>query len=187
MWSADELKELLHGEVGLQVESEEFRNIMAKDPLLGMQIYDYRSYLGSQLLMKVDKFTMINNLEARAPYLDSKVIDLAFRLSERDKIRGIHGKYILRKVAERYLPKEIAWRVKRGFSLPLGKWFRTDYRDLVEQGIEILGSYRSIFNLGVYREIVAEHMAMKGEKDYRDKIWAMTVLALWMNHYKVGE
>ena len=83
---------------------------------------DARLWLIDNLLTKVDRATMSTSLEARVPYLDHRFIEFCARLSPDWKRRGAIGKYLLKKVAERYLPQELVYRRKKGFTLPLSEW-----------------------------------------------------------------
>ncbi|MBI4385945.1 MAG: asparagine synthase (glutamine-hydrolyzing) [Elusimicrobia bacterium] len=88
------------------------------------QLFDLRTVLCDALLMKVDKATMRASLEARVPYLDPGVVGFAEGLPENLKLRRLKGKYLLRRVAARFLPPEIAWRRKHGFVVPWEEWVR---------------------------------------------------------------
>jgi asparagine synthase (glutamine-hydrolysing) len=184
-WEWSELQQLLKTPVVASRVGETFDGLVEQQPLLAMQLTDMRGYMGAQILSKLDRFTMLSTLEARAPFLDSQLVQLALSLPEIDRLRGVEGKYILKKVAEKYLPKNIVWRLKHGFSLPLGTWFRHQYSDLVYEAIDVLKRYEKVFNVSVYEKVVEQHMMKNGENDYRDKIWSMTVLALWLKHYKI--
>ncbi|MCX5790408.1 MAG: asparagine synthase-related protein, partial [Elusimicrobia bacterium] len=94
--------------------------------------YDLRTILCDALLMKADKTTMRASLEARVPYLDRRLLDFAFRLPPGLKIRRLKGKYILRTLAERWLPKAIAWRRKHGFLVPWEEWVRRPGNPLID-------------------------------------------------------
>ncbi|MBI4349462.1 MAG: hypothetical protein HY553_21685, partial [Elusimicrobia bacterium] len=86
--------------------------------------YDLRTVLCDSLLMKVDKATMRAGLEARVPFLDRSVVSFAFSLPAGLKLRRLKGKYILRRLAEKWLPSRIAWRRKHGFIVPWEEWVR---------------------------------------------------------------
>lgn len=184
-WTPEELKSLLKFSFKpVYAIPEEQIKLVKKNPLLAMQLADSQRYLAEQVLMKDDKATMLHNLESRAPYLDTKIINFALSLPVHHKIRGIHGKYLLRKVAGDFLPKKVAWRLKKGFSLPLGIWFRKDLKYFVFDSLELLKKYESIFNLTYYKKLIKKHM--DGEIDYRDKIWTLSILARWLNYYKIN-
>ena len=94
--------------------------------------WDLRTVLCDALLMKVDKTTMRASLEARVPYLDRRLIEFAFTLPAGLKIRRLKGKYILRRLAERWLPVGVAWRRKHGFLVPWEEWVRRPDNPLVD-------------------------------------------------------
>ncbi|MBF0522472.1 MAG: asparagine synthase (glutamine-hydrolyzing) [Candidatus Omnitrophica bacterium] len=80
-------------------------------------------FLQDQILVKVDRLSMMHSLEVRAPFLDVDLVDCVRTIPSTFKLKGEHSKYILKKMAERYLPKNIVWRKKVGFSAPLSRWF----------------------------------------------------------------
>jgi len=186
IWTTDELKQLLGKDHQFTTLVPESNEILNKNILIAMQITDIRTSLSEQLLMKVDKMTMLNNLEARAPYLDANIINFALNLPNEYKIRGVYDKYLLRKVAELYLPKNIAWRTKKGFSLPLGEWFRADFKNIVFESFDDLRKYKQVINLGYYEQIIKKHMESSGTNGHSDKIWSMIVLSKWLKHFKIS-
>lgn len=82
-------------------------------------------------MTKVDRMSMAHSIEAREPLLDHKLVEFAMRLPMEFRIRNGSGKYLLKRVAERYLPKAIIYRKKQGFGVPLAYWFKGDLRDYV--------------------------------------------------------
>ena len=103
--------------------------------------YDLRYYVAEQLCMKIDKMTMLHSIESRAPYLDERLMQ--FMGLSSDLLRsGYQNKYLLRSVAQNYLPAEITNREKHGFSLPLEHWLRGELRDIVEQAFVPMNIYR---------------------------------------------
>lgn len=106
------------------------------DPSLGvaerMMLYDQLVYLPDDLLAKLDRASMAASLEARAPLLDHRITELAWRLPMRVKIRGSRGKWILRELLERRLPRAVFERPKMGFSPPIGPWLRGPLRPWAE-------------------------------------------------------
>jgi len=181
VWTENELKKLLNVK---QLTKRNYIKRQYKNTLWTMQFADYRGYLAEQLLMKNDKATMIHNLEARAPYLDTKIIEFAFSLPNKYKVRGIHGKYILKKVAEKYLPKYVVWRPKHGFSLPLNYWFRHSLKSLATDSMSDLKDYEKLINLKYLDKMIKDHLSKNG--DYGNKIFSMIVLGKWLKHNKVS-
>jgi asparagine synthase (glutamine-hydrolysing) len=154
------------------------------NPLLAMQLTDFRGYLPEQLLMKIDKITMRHTLEARAPYLDTRLTNFALRLPRHLKIKGIHGKYLLKQVAQTYFPKSFVWRLKHGFSVPLDRWLRADLRTAAQDSLADLKAYQPLFNITLYRQVIQEHL--DNRSNHKHKIWSMIVLTQWLKHYKIS-
>jgi asparagine synthase (glutamine-hydrolysing) len=184
VWNNNNLCQLLNKEVVLASKHPYLQQFGLNDPLLSMQLTDYRGYMAEQLLMKIDKSTMATNLEARAPYLDSHVVSFAFGLPTNQKLCAMHGKYVLKKLAERYFPASFVWRPKHGFDIPLRNWFRNDLRFCVEQSVKNLADYSQVFQVEYYKHIVHDHMY--AGVDHSGKIWSMIVLTNWMKTHRIS-
>lgn len=102
---------------------ETWDNCASNDPVERAIAFYTRLYLQDDILVKVDRASMLNSLEVRSPFLDRDVVDFARRLPANYKLRGGETKYILRQVAKPLLPEEILTRRKQGFALPVGQWF----------------------------------------------------------------
>jgi len=183
IWTDIELNTLLSGK-HCNPPSAVSGKTPINDPLLFMQESDLKRYLSEQVLMKSDKAGMIENLELRAPYLDTKIINFSFGLPSKYKIRNINGKYLLRKIAERHLPRVTAWRQKRGFSVPLGEWFRDPLSDFIKDSCEMLEDYPELINIPYFMQKVRMHMENKG--DFKDKMWTVLLLARWMKYNNIN-
>jgi asparagine synthase (glutamine-hydrolysing) len=188
IWTEEMLKKLLNmSEQDLysrRIKTGSLPTSLMLNPLLFMQLTDLGGFLPEQLLMKVDKATMQHSLEARCPYLDSKII--AFALNNFPpslKVRWLTGKYLLKKVAEKYLPKKIVWRKKHGFSVPLNYWFRHELKDVVYNSLKDVKKYDGLFNSQYYEFIIKNHLGNR--KDYADQIWGMIVLTKFMKKHKL--
>src|SRR5205823_4463107 len=111
-------------------EAERFETVDHGDAINRMLYTDCRLGLPGDMLAKVDISSMANALEVRVPFLDHRLVECAFRIPGRWKIRALRGKRILRRTFRDVLPPEIRRRGKRGFEPPVGEWFRTELRDL---------------------------------------------------------
>ena len=140
---------------------------------------DMDTYLVDDILVKVDRTTMANSLEARAPLLDQNLIAFAARLPFNLKLRGEQGKYLFRKVAARLLPAEVLTKRKQGFAIPLATWFRNDLRPML---LDTIGSRafkeRGIFDQAGIQRLVDEHQ--QGLQDRGELLWMVMVLETWM-------
>ncbi len=141
-------------------------------------VYFYlRIYMQDIILAKVDRTSMQVALEVRAPFLDTEVVELALRMPREFTYKG-SGKYILRKLMEDRLPKDVVWRGKHGFGLPVGQWFREEWRPLLEETL----SHERVVKAGICRpevvdRLIQEHVA--GLYNHRKKLWSLLVLHLW--------
>lgn len=138
-----------------------------------------RQFLLDDILVKVDRCSMLHSLEVRAPFLDRAVAEFTARLPVRHKLRGVKGKYLLKKAVDDLLPHEILHRGKRGFQIPVAEWLRTRLRPLVE---DMLGEehlrQQGIFNPAAVRQLVDSHCS--GKADLRQPLWTLLVLQLWL-------
>lgn len=137
-----------------------------------------RTYMMDQVLVKVDRASMMNSLEVRAPFLDTKVVDLANRMPTSFKFKGLMRKFILKKLMEGKLPKNIIYRKKKGFGIPVGEWIREGLKPLV---LDLLGrksiDRMEFFNADYVEKILQEHFS--GKKDNRKQIWTLLIFAMW--------
>ncbi len=143
---------------------------------------DTRLWLPDDLLTKVDRATMTHSLEARVPYLDHRFVEFCARLDPAQKIRGTTHKYLLKRVAERYLPPEIVHRGKQGFVMPLSEWLAGRLegeldRQLGPQGLE----RRGIFADGALPRLLGEHR--RGRRNHAGRLWALLILERWFARY----
>lgn len=147
-----------------------------------MLLTDIQTYLPNDLLVKVDIASMANSLEARSPFLDHKVIEFAASLPENMKMQRFETKSLLKKVAARLVPREVVYRPKMGFGVPVGNWFRGEMKNFVR---EVLLSdkalARGIVKSEMLKRYVSEHTT--GQRDHTFQIWTLLMLELWFQRF----
>lgn len=144
---------------------------------------DFNSYVPDDVMVKVDIATMANSLESRSPLLDHKFVELVAQIPSNLKIRkmGQERKYIFKKMLEKYLPKEILYRQKMGFGLPVDEWFRNDLKDYIRENIlDNTSLSRKIMKGNKLKELLDDHYEER--RDNSKKLWALMILNIW--HWK---
>ena len=143
---------------------------------------DQMTYLPNDLLVKVDIASMANSLEARSPFLDHKVIEFAASLPESIKLRGAETKYLLKKVASRLVPREVLYRPKKGFGVPLTHWFRGELKDFLRETLLSEKSLRrGLVKPETVEQLVREHT--NAERDHVWQLWTLLMLELWFQQF----
>jgi len=141
-------------------------------------LFDQRNYLPGDVLWKVDCAAMAVGLEVRSPFLDHQVVALANRLPEADLIRGSQGKWMLRRMFADLLPPQIAARRKKGFGVPIGRWFNADLADLLNDTLDERQSFsRQYLDQPILRRLRHEHHA--GTRDHTYRLFALLMLEIW--------
>jgi asparagine synthase (glutamine-hydrolysing) len=116
-----------------------------KDPVDWMSYIDMKIWLGESLLSKVDKMSMANSVETRNPFLDFNLVDIAFSIDNKLKV-GDTNKYLLKKIARKYIPSEIINRQKKGFNSPFNEWLFEEFKEKLLQDISEVNNQTNLFN-----------------------------------------
>ena len=159
-----------------------FANANGSGILDATMLTDQMTYLPNDLLVKVDIASMANSLEARSPLLDHKVIEFAASLPENLKMKGFETKSLLKKVAAKLVPREVIYRRKMGFGVPIGNWFRGDMKNFVR---DVLLSEKSLKRGIVKGEMIEKYVRehTEAERDHTAQIWTLLMLELWFQRF----
>jgi asparagine synthase (glutamine-hydrolysing) len=147
-----------------------------------MMLTDLMHYLPDDILTKLDRASMAAGLEARVPLLDHRVVEFAWQLPLAFKIREGTGKWILREVLAKFLPRKLMDRPKMGFAIPLDRWLRGPLRDWAEDLLSPakLSQYE-LLNGELVQQKWQEHQ--RGIHNWSDALWSVLVFQDWMaNH-----
>lgn len=143
-----------------------------------MQVMDTLSYLPDDILTKVDRASMAVGLEARVPLLDHRVVEFAWRLPMDKKIRNNQGKWLLRQVLYKYVPKELIERPKMGFGVPIDRWLRKELRPWAEELLFDAGlKSEGILNTSLIHQRWTEHLAET--RNWQYPLWGVLMFLSW--------
>jgi asparagine synthase (glutamine-hydrolysing) len=155
------------------------------DPLTGAMLLDYRSYLRDNLLVKVDRATMLSSVEARAPYLDRDVTAFALSLPADLRVHGLTTKWVLKKAAEKWVPHDVIYRRKRGLSVPIAGWINGGLRAEVDRLLDpVRLRKRALVDQPRVTALLAEHRS--GHANHAKALWTVVMLEYWLERW-VGE
>ena len=174
-----ELHAQLNGAHGLEPIDDLLRGSpWAKGDLNEIIFVYLRTYLLDDILFKVDRASMYNSLEVRAPFMDVEVVELINSLPDRLKRQGFNGKYLLKKVMRGKLPDAIIDRPKKGFGIPLSDWLRNELRPLCEDLLAPDALKRDgLFAPAYVERLKREHLSKRA--NHRKLLWSLMVFQLW--------
>ncbi len=148
-----------------------------------LQYLDTTTYLPDDVLVKVDRATMAVGLECRVPLLDHRVIEAAWTLPWSLRARGVTGKWLLRKVLERYLPRTLFDRPKTGFAVPLADWLRGGLRDWAEAMLEPKRlETAGVLEPSMVRALWQQHLS--GRHNRHQALWNILTFQAWYEHWR---
>jgi asparagine synthase (glutamine-hydrolysing) len=160
-----------------------YQRCQGQSVLARMMYIDLHTWLPDDLLTKADRMSMAHSLELRVPFLDHVLVEFACRLPDSLKLRNGVSKYLLKKWAEPILPREIVYRSKKGFPVPLKSWFRGDLAGFAQETLLASGSAcRSFFAPRELENLLAMHT----REDRSEQIYSLLVFDQWYKDTVVG-
>jgi asparagine synthase (glutamine-hydrolysing) len=184
---------LLSAEVRSQLSPDQALDIVAghladqdlSDPLNQVLYLDMKLYLEGDILVKLDRASMLNSLEARVPMLNVELVEHVARLPLSLKLRRLRSKFLLKHALRDVLPPDILHRKKKGFGIPVGKWIRgslrDDFRDALDPGR--IGS-QGLLDPGAVSQLLDDHLA--GRRDNRKQLWTLYMFERWHDNFALG-
>jgi asparagine synthase (glutamine-hydrolysing) len=159
----------------VEVLRSHMRRCGSEDPLAQVQYADFKTYLPGDILTKVDRASMANSLETRVPLLDHTLVEWAAGLPSHFKLHGREGKHIFKTALAPYVAKEILYRPKQGFAVPLAAWFRGPLRRRLRDNL--LGPVlreSGLFDTGTIATLLDQHQS--GERDHSAVLWTLSMM-----------
>jgi asparagine synthase (glutamine-hydrolysing) len=185
IFSADAQDELLSDSRTsdpLDVYRARYGETEGAEELARLQDLDLGIYLVDDLLVKTDRASMAHSLEARVPFLDPVVAELALALETKQKVRGFSKKRLLRRAAAPLVPREIIRGRKQGFSIPVAAWLRGDLAGFARDALSSETIERQGYlDPGAVTRVLDEHIT--GEEDLSRQIWGLLNFTLWYDRY----
>lgn len=145
-----------------------------QDPVDWMSYIDLKIWLGESLLSKVDRISMGNSLEVRTPFLDFNLVNYMFSVESHIKV-GDTNKYLLKKIASKYIPKTIINRTKKGFNSPFNEWLNKEYKDKILEVIVEVNNQTNLFN----HEYILHIYELSKSNKFKQHLYSLFVFSLW--------
>ena len=168
---------------GVEPTARLFQSLFAEsdgDELDSLQYIDAKLYLPADILVKVDRMSMLHSLEARVPFLDRSMLELTRRIPSRLRLRGMTTKYLLRRAMADRLPAAVVRGRKRGFNVPMPAWLAGGLRDFTRDTLSPQRLRRQgLFKPAAVERLVADHLGLR--RDHSRAIWTLLVLSMWQD------
>jgi asparagine synthase (glutamine-hydrolysing) len=150
------------------------------EPMQGMMLIDFCNYLVDDILVKVDRASMAVGLEVRAPFLDHRIVELAWSMPLTMRYGPDGGKLVLRELLQRHVPRELTNRPKKGFGVPVADWLRGPLREWAQ---DLLTSKRlqqdGLLNANAVAKLWRQHLC--GWQDHSDVLWSILMFQAWLD------
>ncbi len=164
-----------------EIARNKFSESDTEDPQDAALYFDLTSWLPDSQLAKVDIASMSASLEARSPFLDQDIVELASKMPFDLKVHGNEYKYILKKTVEKIVPRENLYRKKMGFTIPLGSWFTGNLNGYTKS---ILFDKRAMLSKSINKQKIKAMLSSHSQKrDYGLKLWSLLTLELWFKRF----
>lgn len=169
-----------------KIYSQYFNNSKIHHPLRRMIYLEFKNRLPELLLMRVDKMTMATSVEARAPFLDYRLVEYSFKIDSNIKIKGNTPKYILKKAVEGIIPNEIIYRKKKGFAAPMNIWLRNEIKDYVHFYLFNSKIHKlNLFNKDFIKFLLESNLSFR--YDFVQNTWNLLNLFMWYDFWFEGK
>ena len=176
-----EFKHRLNGYSAVEVLRRHHAKNPGRDMVSQVQYLDMKTYLAGDILTKVDRASMAHALEVRVPFLDHKLVEWVSGLPVDFKLRGSEGKFMLKRALEPYLPNDILYRRKMGFSIPLAEWFRGPLKEKLHVALRSQRMADSgLFDMAYLTRMADEHA--RGVRDYSSPLWALLMFEAFLRN-----
>ncbi len=150
-----------------------------------MQVADFRVYLPDDILVKMDRATMAVGLEGREPFLDQKIAEYIARVPSSMKFKKGKGKYLLKKILARHIPRELIERPKQGFGIPIYAWLRQDFSRFLQEYLTPRHlALHGLFNEQALGLALKRHREGKGERAHT--LWFLLMFQMWYERWMMS-
>jgi len=175
---------VIHGEEPPTLLTDLAPAFSGLDDVERMMLLDMLTYLPDDILTKVDRATMGVSLESRAPFLDHRVVEFAWRLPQNMKLYNGETKWALRQVLYRYVPKHLIERPKMGFGVPIDSWLRGPLRPWAESLLDESRLNREgFFHAAPIRLKWQQHLS--GQRNWQHQLWSILMFQAWLDSQNI--